>query len=72
MPRARLSEAAVDQLREAVDTLVADRFPSPTEKTYKQEFVGQYIRDPHKQGPRTAALLRLPLADTRHGLLNAA
>jgi ectoine hydroxylase len=66
VPAALLPETAVCQLREAVDTLIADRFPSTTEKTYQQEFTGQYIRDPHKQDPRivTTALMELPLADT--------
>jgi ectoine hydroxylase-related dioxygenase (phytanoyl-CoA dioxygenase family) len=66
VPSLRLPQTAVGQLRDAVDTAVADRFPTATDKTYKQEFTGQYVRDPHKQDPRivTAALLELPLADT--------
>ena len=51
--------------------LVAARFPSAAEKTYTDEFAGQYIRDPHKQNPRilTASLLDFPLADTVRCLL---
>jgi hypothetical protein len=48
----RLPPAAVAALGNAVDALAAAPFSSPAEKTYQDEFPGQYIRDPHKADPR--------------------
>src|SRR3954468_20521570 len=71
IPALRLSPAAVEALSRAVDALAATRFSSPAEKTYQDEFPGQYIRDPHKADPRllTVPLLDYPLADTVRTLL---
>ncbi len=71
IPARRLSAAAVAVLGDAVDALAAARFSSPAEKTYQDEFPGQYIRDPHKADPLllTVPLLDYPLADTVRTLL---
>jgi Phytanoyl-CoA dioxygenase (PhyH) len=71
IPAQRVPPATVTALGDAVDTLAAPRFSSPAQKTYQDEFPGQYIRDPHKEDPRiiTALLLDYPLADTARSLL---
>jgi Phytanoyl-CoA dioxygenase (PhyH) len=68
---ARPAPAAVTVLGDAVDALAAARFSSPAQKTYQEEFPGQYIRDPHKTDPRllTMPLLDYPLADTARTVL---
>lgn len=67
----RLPKSSLALLGSAVDDLLAARFPSAAEKTYTEQYAGQYIRDPHKQDPRilTASLLDFPLADTVRCLL---
>jgi hypothetical protein len=71
MPARGLPPAAVTALGEAVDALAAARFSSPAQKTYQEEFPGQYIRDPHKIDPRllTVPLLDYRLADTARAVL---
>jgi hypothetical protein len=71
IPARRLPPDAVGVLREAVDALTAACFSSPKQKTYQDEFPGQYIRDPHKADPRllTVPLLDYPLADTVRTIL---
>jgi hypothetical protein len=71
IPARRVRSATVTALGEAVDTLAASRFSSPAQKTYQDEFPGQYIRDPHREHPQiiTALLLDYPLADTARSLL---
>jgi Phytanoyl-CoA dioxygenase (PhyH) len=70
-PARRLPPAALRVLRSAADHLAAARFTSPEQKTYQDEFAGQYLRDPHKADPRllTVPLLDYPLADTVRTLL---
>ena len=71
IPARRLPPAIVAVLGDAVDQLAAARFTSPDQKTYQEEFPGQYIRDPHKTDPRllTMPLLDYPLADTARALI---
>jgi len=71
IPAQRVPSAAITALREAADTLAAERFSSPAQKTYQEEFAGQYIRDPHKADPQiiTRLLLDYPLASTARTLL---
>jgi Phytanoyl-CoA dioxygenase (PhyH) len=71
IPAQRVPSAAVTALGDAAGTLAAARFSSAAEKTYQDEFPGQYIRDPHKADPQiiTALLLDYPLADTARSLL---
>lgn len=71
IPAQRMPSAAVTALGEVVDALAATRFSSATQKTYQDEFPGQYIRDPHKADPQiiTTLLLDYPLADTARSLL---
>jgi hypothetical protein len=71
IPAHGLPPAAVTVLGDAVDALAAARFSSPAQKTYQEDFPGQYIRDPHKTDPRllTMPLLDYPLADTARTLL---
>jgi hypothetical protein len=71
IPARRLPPAALQILRSAADDLAATRFSSPEQKTYQDEFAGQYLRDPHKADPRllTVPLLDYPLADTVRTLL---
>jgi hypothetical protein len=70
VPHQRLEPDGVDELRDAVDRLCAERFPQPAAGG-DVEFAGQYIRDPHKQDPRilTVTLVDFPLADTARCLL---
>lgn len=67
VPTRRMDSRLVNQLRNTVDRLCADRSPT----TGDPEFAGQYLRDPHTQDPGiiTAALLEFPLADTARCLL---
>jgi hypothetical protein len=71
LPARRLPPAALAALAGAADALAAAQFSSATQKTYTQEFCGQYIRDPHKSDPQilTTLLLDYPLADTARSLL---
>jgi hypothetical protein len=71
IPAHGLPPAAVIVLGDAVDALAAARFSSPDQKTYQEDFPGQYIRDPHKIDPRllTVPLLDYPLADTARAVL---
>ena len=71
IPAQRAPSAAVTALGEVVNALAATRFSSAAEKTYQDEFPGQYIRDPHKADPQiiTTLLLDYPLADTARSLL---
>src|ERR1022692_4592856 len=71
IPAHGLPPAAVTVLGDAVDALAAERFSSPDQKTYQEDFPGQYIRDPHKTDPRllTVPLLDYPLADTARAVL---
>lgn len=71
LPAQRLPSGALATLASAVDSLTAAQFSSPAQKTYTQEFRGQYIRDPHKTDPQilTRLLLDYPLADTARSLL---
>jgi Phytanoyl-CoA dioxygenase (PhyH) len=71
IPAHGLPPAAVTVLVDAVDALAAARFSSPAQKTYQEDFPGQYIRDPHKTDPRflTVPLLDYPLADTARAVL---
>jgi hypothetical protein len=71
IPAHGLPPAAVTVLGDAVDALAAARFSSPDQKTYQEDFPGQYIRDPHKIDPRllTVPLLDYPLADTARAVL---
>ncbi|GLI03897.1 phytanoyl-CoA dioxygenase family protein [Phytohabitans aurantiacus] len=71
LPRRRMPAASIAGLRAAVDALVAERFPDAAERTYREEFAGQYVRDGHKQDPRivTGALVAFPIADTVRCLL---
>ncbi|KAA9375530.1 phytanoyl-CoA dioxygenase family protein [Microbispora cellulosiformans] len=71
VPEAKLSAAQLQVLEQATDALVGARFGDSGERTYTQEFAGQYIRDPHRRDPRflTVPLLDYPLADTVRNLL---
>jgi ectoine hydroxylase-related dioxygenase (phytanoyl-CoA dioxygenase family) len=71
VPAAQLPPDAVATLAGVVDTLAAARFGSAGQKTYRDEFRGQYIRDPHMLDPQflTTLLLDYPLADTARSLL---
>jgi hypothetical protein len=71
IPARRLSWETITVLCGAADALAAARFSSSEQKTYQDEFPGQYIRDPHKIDPRlmTVPLLDYPLADTVRTLL---
>lgn len=71
VPCQRLDQGGVDELRDAVDRLGAERFPQPPSAGEDAEFAGQYLRDPHKQDPRilTVALVDFPLADTARCLI---
>ncbi len=71
VPAWHLPPDAVATLADAVDMLADAQFSSPGQKTYRDEFCGQYIRDPHRQDPQilTALLLDYPLADTARSLL---
>jgi hypothetical protein len=71
IPARGLPPAAVTVLGDAVDALAVARFSSPAQKTYQEDFPGQYIRDPHKTDPRflTVPLLDYPLADTVRAVL---
>lgn len=54
-----------------MDALAAGLFRSPDQRTYEEDFRGQYIRDPHKTDPRflTVPLLDYPLANTVRAVL---
>ena len=71
VPAQRLTPDGVDELRDAVDRLCAERFPQQPATSGDAEFAGQYLRDPHKQDPRilTVPLVDFPLADTARCLL---
>ncbi|HUY46335.1 MAG TPA: phytanoyl-CoA dioxygenase family protein [Streptosporangiaceae bacterium] len=71
IPAQPLPPAALTALTRAADTLAARVFSSPGEKTYQEDFPGQYIRDPHKTDPQilTRLLLDYPLAGTARSLL---
>jgi hypothetical protein len=71
IPARPLPPGAVSVLGDVADTLAAARFSSPEQKTYRDEFPGQYIRDPHNADPRllTVPLLDYPLADAVRTLL---
>src|ERR1022692_3715719 len=59
IPAQRVPSAAVTALGNAAGTLAAARFSSPAEKTYEDEFPGQYIRDPHRADPQIITALLL-------------
>jgi hypothetical protein len=71
VPHQRLHQGGVDELRDAVDRLCAERYPQQPATSGDAEFAGQYLRDPHKQDPRilTVPLVDFPLADTARCLL---
>ena len=70
-PQRRLPQGSVEELRDAIDRLCAERFPHQPATSADAQFAGQYLRDPHKQEPRilTVPLLDFPLADTARCLL---